>query len=172
MSTCVYFTFCLNFSLLLSIPEWNGGDACLWKVKLIMRRAVKRYTMLLEFLIALEFLPGCVWSVPTARVCNAPPSGASGAVLGGAHTQQLKLPKFSQSQGQTTSTKNCITGIRIEPAKNHCDQYASPAIRCQYCLLFHKMKFETICNHGNKKCDVKNAELKDFKCNHREIISR
>ena len=30
-----------------------------------MRRAVKRYTVLLEFLIALGILPGCVWSVPT-----------------------------------------------------------------------------------------------------------
>jgi hypothetical protein len=33
-----------------------------------MRRAVKRYTVLLEFLIALGILPGCVWSVPTAGV--------------------------------------------------------------------------------------------------------
>jgi len=31
-----------------------------------MRRAVKRYIVLLEFLIALGILPGCVWSVPTA----------------------------------------------------------------------------------------------------------
>jgi len=31
----------------------------------IVRRAVKRYTVLLEFLIAPRILPGCVWSVPT-----------------------------------------------------------------------------------------------------------
>ena len=30
-----------------------------------MRRAAKRYIVLLEFLIALGILPGCVWSVPT-----------------------------------------------------------------------------------------------------------
>ena len=33
-----------------------------------MRRAVKRYTVLLECLIALGILPGCVWSVLTAGV--------------------------------------------------------------------------------------------------------
>ena len=33
-----------------------------------MRRAVKRYTMLFEFLMALGILPGCVWSVPTVSV--------------------------------------------------------------------------------------------------------
>jgi hypothetical protein len=33
-----------------------------------MRRAVKRYIVSLEFLIVLGILPGCVWSVPTARV--------------------------------------------------------------------------------------------------------
>jgi hypothetical protein len=33
-----------------------------------MRRAVKRYNVLLEFLIALGILPGCVWSVPTVCV--------------------------------------------------------------------------------------------------------
>ena len=31
----------------------------------IVRRAAKHYTVLLEFLIALGILPGCVWSVPT-----------------------------------------------------------------------------------------------------------
>ena len=35
-----------------------------------MRRAVKRYTVLLEFLIALGILPSCVWSVPTACVMH------------------------------------------------------------------------------------------------------
>ena len=32
-----------------------------------MRRAVKRYTVLLELLIALGILPGCVWTMP--KVC-------------------------------------------------------------------------------------------------------
>jgi len=36
-----------------------------------MRRAVKSYTVLLEFLIALGILPGCVWSVPTVCVTCA-----------------------------------------------------------------------------------------------------
>ncbi len=35
-----------------------------------MRRAVKRYTVLLEFLIALGILPGRVWSVPTVCVTH------------------------------------------------------------------------------------------------------
>ena len=33
-----------------------------------MRGAVKRYTVLLEFLVAPRILPGCVWSVPTVSV--------------------------------------------------------------------------------------------------------
>ena len=35
-----------------------------------MRRAVKHYTVLLEFLIALGILPGCVWSVPMTRISD------------------------------------------------------------------------------------------------------
>jgi hypothetical protein len=34
----------------------------------IVRRAVKRYIVLPEFLIALGILPGHVWSVPTVSV--------------------------------------------------------------------------------------------------------
>jgi len=34
-----------------------------------MRPAVKCYTVLLEFLIALGILPGYVWSVPTLALC-------------------------------------------------------------------------------------------------------
>jgi len=33
--------------------------------------SIKRYTVLLEFLIALGILPRCVWSVPTACVTGA-----------------------------------------------------------------------------------------------------
>ena len=60
-----------------------------------MRRAVKRYTVLLEFLIALGILPGCVWSVPTAGVM--PLQGYWWAGVGQAHDTEkcsgTRLPR-------------------------------------------------------------------------------
>jgi hypothetical protein len=68
-----------------------------------VRRAVKRYTVLLEFLIALGTLPGCVWSVPTARVM--PLQGIASAPCKGlvGETGQRILPESASSYA------NCLT---------------------------------------------------------------
>jgi hypothetical protein len=47
-----------------------------------MRLAVKRYTVLLEFLIALGILPGCVWSVRTVCVIRRDSTPAERPVEG------------------------------------------------------------------------------------------
>jgi hypothetical protein len=67
-------------NLLYFLFEFQPTHAC-EKLKLIMRQAVKRYTVLLEFLIALGILPGCVWSVPTICV-------SCGGWEGGAQSQE------------------------------------------------------------------------------------
>jgi hypothetical protein len=71
-----------------------------------VRRAVKRYTVWLEFLIAPGILPGCVWSVPT--VCVIVPEGAL-------PEWDLPLQGYCVSMGGTRQRH--FTGINLKPHK-------------------------------------------------------
>jgi hypothetical protein len=81
-----------------------------------MRRAVKRYTVLLEFLIALGILPGCVWSVPTIRVSGlaGEPTRETGK------TFSLRFRLFRGAYRQIRCTLHAVLG-RLAIAERHAE---------------------------------------------------